>query len=191
MLNSDADDGWEAAPVDSMRRRAFTYSITSGDFDGDGRADLVTGVGAQDGDTPVSGIEYSSRDAKGTWSTRLLLAADGVEAVWALASGDLDGDRHRDVVATTQTGRVIVFLGDGKGGFEREESPELDTQPACRGYGLVLVDLDRDGRDEIVASFSAEMGEMERLLERPECVGQGSVRVWRGDPKAAASASGS
>jgi hypothetical protein len=191
MLNSEAGDGWEAAPVDSMRRRAFTYSITSGDFNGDGRTDLVTGLGAQDGDTSVSGLEYSSRDRAGVWSTRLLLAADGVEAAWALGSGDLDGDGHRDVVATTQMGKVIVLLGDGKGGFAREESPELDTQPACRGYGLELADLDRDGRDDIVASFAAEMGEMERLLERPECVGQGSVRVWRASPRSGAPASGS
>ena len=76
-----------------------------------------------------------------------MFVRDGRTGFSALEAGDLDGDKLLDLVATDHDGAMQLLLGDGKGGFVREASPETQ-QPRgdCRGYGLKIVDLDRDGR---------------------------------------------
>ena len=97
--------------------------------------------------------------------------------------GDLDGDGKVDLVATSERGNVLVLLGDGKGGFVREESPELDPPNLCRGYGLRLVDLDGDGREEIVAGFAGETATILEFLGQSKCETGGALRVWRSSPR--------
>ena len=64
-----------------------------------------------------------------------------------------------------------------------EESPELDPPDLCRGYGLELVDLDGDGRDEIVAGFAGETEAMLEFLGQTKCESGGALRVWRASPR--------
>ena len=66
----------------------------------------------------------------------------------ALATGDLQGNGHKDLVALTAIGETLVFLSDGKGHFTRETTPPPTYPGACRGAHVELADLDGDGRDE-------------------------------------------
>jgi hypothetical protein len=122
-------------------------------------------------------------DANGKWTTRLIAAYDGKDNMWSLDSGDLDGDGKLDLVATSERGNVLVFLGDGKGGFAREESPELDPPDLCRGYGLKLTDLDGDGRAEIIAGFAGETEVLLEFLGHTRCDSGGALRVWKAAPR--------
>ncbi len=62
----------------------------------------------------------------------------------------------------------------------REESPEAQQPHGdCRGYGLKLADIDRDGRAEIVASYA---GEGNALFDPTRCTSQGGVAAWTPKP---------
>jgi hypothetical protein len=70
-----------------------------------------------------------------------------------IAVGDIDGDGHMDIVSVSHNGGIIVFFGDGKGGFavSRDGLPGRDFS----GQAAALVDVDGDGRLDIIASKDA------------------------------------
>ncbi|MEM9382946.1 MAG: VCBS repeat-containing protein, partial [Planctomycetota bacterium] len=63
---------------------------------------------------------------------------------------DFDDDERPDVIATRSGEQTVLFRNDGAGGFVPEELPiqRLADRPAF----ALFVDLDGDGREEIVAS---------------------------------------
>ena len=186
LLYLNTDDAMVGPDVDeigSLRAAAWVFGVVAGDFDGDRRDDVVTSFATHEADTPRRGLELSRVDAKGGWRTELIAAYEGKDNMWSLAGGDLDGDGNRDLVASSEQGKVLILLGDGKGGFAREESPELDPPDLCRGYGLKLADLDGDRRDEIVAGFAGETGTLLEFLGEAKCESGGALRVWRATPR--------
>jgi hypothetical protein len=158
---------------------SWIFGIATADFDRDSRSDLVTSFCNTHGGEIRQGLDLSWRDADGAWQTRLLWTEPGADAIWSVAAGDIDGDGNPDLVTMTQTGRALVLMGDGKGGFVLEDSPELDPPKNCRGYGVEIRDLDGDGAGEIVAAFAGEVGEMQQLVGVEDCRGGGALRVWR------------
>jgi FG-GAP-like repeat len=80
----------------------------------------------------------------------------------------LKANGHKDLVAVTAAGETLVFLGNGKGSFTREKTPPPAFPGACRGAHVELADLDGDGRDEMVESFSNE----------PDLYGHCPVQRW-------------
>jgi hypothetical protein len=76
---------------------------------------------------------------------------------YALASGDVNGDGHDDVVVgapwpDVTPGKVLVFLGNGEFGSHPDiVLPEPDGSPSVGfGHFLAAGDLSGDSRDEIV-----------------------------------------
>ncbi|MEM1452649.1 MAG: FG-GAP-like repeat-containing protein [Planctomycetota bacterium] len=63
---------------------------------------------------------------------------------------DFDGDERPDVIATRSGEQTILFRNDGSGGFVPEPLPI--ERYADRPAFVLFVDLDGDGREEIVAS---------------------------------------
>ena len=85
-----------------------------------------------------------------------------------VATGDLDGDGDTDLVASRRGGGLEVYLQTPDGEFYRETGDELATMP--RVFDVKLLDLDGDGRDDIVAGCV------------PEGDRQGGVFVWLSRP---------
>src|SRR5690606_24354849 len=95
------------------------------------------------GDEAFHGVDVLRRDAGGAWLRRPLLRVPARGRVEAVAFGDLDGDRRLDAVASGPGGIVHVFLGDGRGGFTREETTVASPE-GCAGSSLAIGDLDGD-----------------------------------------------
>jgi len=70
-----------------------------------------------------------------------------------MAAGDVNGDGNIDLAfgSLNHSNNLIVWLGDGKGGFV----PFNKGLPEGKHYPVIdLVDLDKDGRDDLIASIT-------------------------------------
>lgn len=162
--------------ITALPSHAYTYAVALADVDNDHRDDLVVGALSQEGEQMSVPLMVLLARADSTWQHVTLANSSSRNVTSALAAGDIDGDKNTDIAALDSDGGLRLFLGDGKGGFVEEQSPEAPPFGAgCRGYHLRLVDLNADTRDEIVAAFASEpvivSGQM-------GCSGNGRLQVW-------------
>lgn len=68
----------------------------------------------------------------------------------AVAVGDIDRDGHADIVSASHGGGLVSFFGDGKGGFRIVRAGLPGREYSAQA--VVLLDANRDGRLDIVAS---------------------------------------
>jgi len=182
-------DSWETAKLE-LRPRGYVTAVAAADFDGDGRDDAAVAYVNSELGVLRSGIDlFLARPGKDglSWERRGLTAVDGRLGFYALDAGDLDGDKSADLVALTGDGQVNIFLAESQGSFARAELPAgaVASEPGCRGYDVHVVDIDRDGRGEIVADFAGEQGTAQILQSMgPEgikvsCPSEGAIRAWK------------
>jgi len=174
------DGGWEAVLVEPIRDKAVVGGVAAGDVDHDGKTDLIIGYQSFEGGVWRTGVDVLYAVPSGGWRRVALASEESMAGIFGLALGDLDGDGASDLVALTGEGAGWVFLGDGKGGFVREQGDELSS-PACRGTHVELVDLDHDGKAEVVAEFA---GEAQGLLpQQKSCESGGRLQAWKAFPR--------
>jgi hypothetical protein len=164
--------------LEDLRPRSYVGAVDVGDFDGDGRIDLAVGYLSNELGDWHTGIDlFFNRPGAQGWERKGLMAENGRAWLTALGAGDLDGDGKLDLAALTGDGRTLVFLGDGKGRFTREESPEIPVmQGACRGYDVKIRNLDDDPAGELVEEFA---GEPSALFAPDLCPTQGAILAWK------------
>jgi hypothetical protein len=167
------DNTWKAVDVNELRPMAYVWSVAAADFDGDGRTDLAVAYTSFELGTWRSGVDVLLSRPGGYWERHPLFAAATRKGPVALATGDLEGNGHKDLVAVTAAGETLVFLGNGKGSFTREKTPPPAFLGACRGAHVELADLDGDGRDEMVKSFSDEPDQY------GHCPSNGGLTAWK------------
>lgn len=172
-LNGPNGQG-RAVEIDSIRPQSFVWAVDAADFDGDGLLDLAVGTSGLDLGLWWSALDVllarQADDGSLSYERRALAGGrDGEDQrVTAIGAGDLDGDGNADLVAATGDGRLRVFVGDGRGGFTENATGPLDTpRPSCRGYHVMLANLDGRPGDEVVAAFAGE-----------QCAGTGSLGAW-------------
>ncbi|HVG62149.1 MAG TPA: FG-GAP-like repeat-containing protein [Hyalangium sp.] len=175
----------------------FGRAIATGDFDGDGYADLAVGIPGKDfGSTPDVGMVLVFKgSAQGLVGQQMLDQAlntndDGDLFGTSLAVGDFNGDGYDDLVVGApgesigvgspgpRTGVVFHFQGSPDGlVYVRYLSQEpLDLAEGEDDFGRTLVagDLDRDGYDDLVVGAPGE-----DLGRGPS----GLLFVFRGSPE--------
>jgi hypothetical protein len=171
-FGSKGESGWQSAPLSGLRPKAYVKAVSVGDFDRDGRPDVVLAYNNWELGIWRTGIDLFLARPERSFERITVYSEEGSTAVTALTVGDADGDGLLDLFAGTQDGRILAFLGDGHGGFSIEAASELEAERGCQVYHLGLADLDRDGREDLVASYANE-----------ECPGQGRLAAWLSKPK--------
>jgi hypothetical protein len=179
LLNIGQPDGtWKATLLSVLRRQGLFRAVAAADFDGDGRPDLAVSFFTRDLDVDRTGIDVLlSRE--GGWERRTVAVVENRVMVYRLATGDLDGNGHKDLVGLDGDGALWILLGDGKGGFTHEPVRALKGEEKCQGYGLRLADLDGDGKDEIIVSFAEEPVTQGPYGEDLSCPSQGGLQAWK------------
>ncbi len=148
------------APLETLARLRNPVRARAADLDGDGKVDLlVSDLGsAPPTDDPCGSVEWLRRTGPRTFETIRILA--GVGRVADARAADLDGDGDLDVAVSAYgwytTGRSLVLWNRGKGpaGLPRFEEETLDERNGS--ITCPIVDLDRDGRPDILLLIAQE-----------------------------------
>ena len=129
------------------------YPFAVGDLNGDGTVDVVvTATGFRTGPVPPlpsDRLTVLFGDGRGGFKRSDVPLRRG--HTWFAAIADVNNDQKADLVATHGDAPLAsVLLGDGRGNFaEADGSPFALGQQA---HYLALVDLNRDGRLDVVAA---------------------------------------
>lgn len=113
--------------------------LAAGDVDGDGDPDLMCSVSGGDN----AGALLLRNDAGVFAAPRLI---GGAYSTTELRFADLNGDGHADLLASTYSGGLQVFLGDGTGEFGRR-APEIPVPG--QSFVTSLHSGDWDGDDDL------------------------------------------
>lgn len=159
-----------------IRPRAYTRAVAVGDFDGDRGNDIALSYTNFELGVERVGIDVLFSNADGSWRRMPVLSRAGRLGFDALSAGDADGDGALDLAALDRDGSLVLFLGDGKGKFSTEVSPEAQQRYGrCRGYEIRFVELDGQPGDELVASYADEPV---AIYDPERCLNNGGIGAW-------------
>lgn len=163
--------GPPALTVALQNNLAQPLALASADFDEDGVPDLICGYahsgsgiitwtrGNVDSIYPNS-PEAQQRKAAGEFTDAPFLSPalvlDVPQPADFIATGDFDGDTHRDVVAAARGGdKLYVLSGDGRGGFQSSRTFSLPGVVTA----LITGEMNQhDGLDDLIVSVSGNSG---------------------------------
>ncbi len=148
LVYSETGNGGFSAAVYSPLEGEFI--VAEGDFNGDGRADLVV--------TSSEGITLLLSTGDGTFTTTPSVLSIGMQApggpppccIDAVAAADFNGDGNLDLAARLSSHSLVVLLGRGDGSFE---SPIVVPQaPSFFENQLLVADVNGDSIPDLIAS---------------------------------------
>jgi hypothetical protein len=118
----------------------FAVSVTTGDFNGDGKLDLVTANRGGD-------VSVLLGNGDGTFQAAVHYPAGSGPG--SVTSGDFNGDGRLDLaVANQSSNNVSVLLGNGDGTFLPAVSYSVGTSPSSVTSG----DFNGDGKPDLVVA---------------------------------------
>jgi hypothetical protein len=118
-----------------------TYDLKAGDFNEDGKPDLVYSVGGS------ANVGILQNDGSGTHFTQSIFPTGTVNSLF-IDVGDVNGDGHLDVVTANTEDTISVLLGDGHGHL----AAPIDTSTTGEPVGVAVADIDGDGNADVVVA---------------------------------------
>ena len=126
------------------------FAISSGDFNGDGIADLVITI------ADANSIALLIGQAEGRFAMPARFALADIRSPRGVAVADVNRDGNADLLVTGYDSNALtVLLGDGRNGFTRGASW---FGPYIRPQGVVVADFNRDGRADVVVAGDGAAG---------------------------------
>ncbi len=173
MYRGNGQSGWITAQAETIGSSwgGFTALLAPGDFSGDGKPDLLV----RDAEGRL--LMYRGNGAGG-WATGL---GQQVGAGWGgftalIAPGDFSGDGKPDVLGRASDGRLLLYRGDGDGGWLNSSGEPVGV--GWQPFPAVIAggDFSGDGSADVLAV--ARDGRL--LLYRGD--GRGGWVTGRGEP---------
>lgn len=118
------------------------YTVTTGDFNGDGKMDMATANGSSNTVSVLLG------NGDGTFQTHVDYNTMTGSYAYSIATMDFNGDRKIDMAVTNLGSNTIsIFRGNGDGTFQLlgSYSVGLSYPP----YTIVTEDFNRDGNEDM------------------------------------------
>jgi hypothetical protein len=144
ILLGDGKGGFTPAPGSpfDVHSNPHPHGVAVGDFDGDGKPDVVTDSWGN------NQIELLTGDGKGGLRLPGRFFATGHRPYERLRTADFNHDGHPDIVTTNlDDGTVSVLLGDGKGGFH--DAPGSPFGAGAKPWEDFVGDLNGDGNADL------------------------------------------
>jgi hypothetical protein len=140
-LNDGTGASWTVVQVDNLYGCG---SVSTGDVDGDGDADIMASSGKEDE------LWWFANDGTGTsWDGQRF--GTGYDGAWCIAAADMGGDGDADAFVACRDMNVVCWIEnlDGAGGDWTEHPISTDFGRALR---VCAVDIDADGDLDVMAS---------------------------------------
>jgi hypothetical protein len=170
----------------AVRPRSLVRAVEHADFNNDGWEDIVISYSSFETSAWISGLDILYRSPSGGYTREVIFSEESKLGIYALSTGDINGDEKTDIVAFDGAGRGLIFLSLNETSFVRENGSELaELGEGCRGYSVALEDLNHDGKMEIIANFAGESayGLPVRSQREAACRSGGAISVWQTTPR--------
>jgi len=138
--------GFIAAPESSISVGKSPSAIASGDFNNDGKLDIVV---ANTKDSPDPTVSILLGDGTGNFLSPTTEFTGGDP--FSVATGDLDQDGNFDIAVANQADdSVSILLGRGDGTFEPQKTFQTGDVPSS----VILSDFNKDGKLDMAVANS-------------------------------------
>lgn len=158
LLRNLGDGSYDPQPV--LVNCPRVADLRAGDFNGDGKLDLLV---VHFGWRTTGGISWLEQVSPTTFLHHEITPLHGAARAETL---DFDGDGHLDFVAlfSQEHERLVLFRNDGRGGFESRILAQ-GPHPSYGSSDFSVVDLDGDGDPDFLWTNGDMMDEI--LLAKP------------------------